>query len=186
MKSLANLLLFVFTFVLGTLAGSFSFGSSDGQLIQLVPEVASERVPEYARTPDAVRVVYVGTDTHAGDEAPYLRFVVFNGRKEPLSYYAHTSTGAPAKLMMKGIELPRTFSCGTGMQRFEIAPGSIAEFHLNKWIFAERPPRGEISAGFYLRTGSSDKVEIFESQKFTLDEKFRSSLRPPLRQATEE
>ena len=180
MELSARLFIFASTFLLGTFLASMYSSPPlfDRQLENLVPEVSTATLTDTSQRAEGLLVLYAGLGQEARAREPYLKFIVHNGLRETLSYVAQASAVPFPTLSSNGKDLPRPVYCGTGAREFYIPSGHSVEFHVTRYDFLGRAPKGEIRAGFYLRFGPSGKYHEVSSEPFTLRREFRDLLAP--------
>ena len=180
MKWIARFVVFAVMF-LGGLAAASSLHSSSGLdncVVQLPTDTLSEPTP--AKTPYGISVMYAGWSRDTVYNELMLRFVIYNGSGQTITFSAKSPERPFPEIVANGRKLPPLIGCGNGIQTFSISPGGSAEFHVYSLQFLERPRKFDsVTIGFYLDRESSEG-KLYTSQPFFLPDKFRESI-PPFR-----
>ena len=184
MKSLAGSIVFVLALLLGiaaaltadTIVRTDAVTDWNADALVRTDAPASEDTLS-APLPNRIHVAYTGFEPAAGDNVPYLKFLIYNGYSVPVAYNAHSPENPIPKIKANGNELASLRYCGTGMRAFKILPGSSAEVYVNLYHFRERPAKDDhITVGFYLTDENRNGYTLHDSAPFVLPEEFRRSI----------
>lgn len=175
MKWIARVFVFTVMF-LGGIAAASSLPSTSGLancVVRLPRTVLQE--PIAAPRPKGVIVMYAGWMEDAITGEPMLRFVIYNGSGQPITYSAKSPESPFPEIAANRRKMRGLVGCGNGIQTFAISPGSSAEVHVYLHQFLERPRKSDdVTVGFYLRTGLDKDSQVYTSQPFLLPDKLGS------------
>ena len=171
---------FVFTtaFIIGV---AFGVGTRSCGLCNCVVSFPPEskvgrNAPTAAPVPKGVSVLYAGL-RHDSDKQLYLKFVIYNGLDQRISYSAHTPHSPYTTLTANGEKLRSSSSYGSGVREWYISAGNSAEVRVYPFDLLERPPKSKlITATFYLSKDHADGSETYTSQTFLLPGEFRKAI----------
>ena len=131
-----------------------------------------------AAAPIGVGVVYAGWQPATSLANPaHLKFIVFNGLSEPVTYHGFSDFEAVPVILVNG-EYKPVYRCMFGMKDYVIQPDTAAEFHVTADELGGRiTADSRIIVGLYLYLRNSDKPNILATtEPFYLPEDFSRSI----------
>ena len=178
MKWIRRISLFLSTLTIGAAAGLVARPSG---LNNCVVDLGNRTWPEeriHAQSPADIEVMCAGMITGT-DGQPILRFVIYNGLPQTITYEAKTPKFPFADLTRDGRRLRQLIGCASGLKTYYIPPGRSAEVHVDPRIYLERPRRSDrVTVGFYVRSEDDGTNTRVESTPFLLPEEFRAAIKP--------
>ena len=177
MKILWRITLFALTLVLGIQMAAFEAWS-----IPEIPDIpVTEQLKRFeeekAVAPEGIRVMYAGEEHARGDEIAYLRFIVYNGTSDRISYAAKGAEWPFPEVYINGKKSPDILRCGSGMTLYFIEPRASAEFRVGVYEFETAPRKSDlITVVFNVGDADSGLADEAISQPFVLPDSFRRSI----------
>lgn len=183
MKWIARLLVFAAAMFLGMAAAAIFSGFGSGGLSNCVITLRGTTDDNGFKTaplPAGIRVMYSGSGSDSADAEPYLRFVIYNGLSDSISYGARNSDGPSPIIKINGKFLNYRWSGeGYGADSFTVLPETSVEVRVNRDSFQNRPRKtDEITVGFKLIPKFAKESKTYTSEPFLLPDEFRVSMRP--------
>lgn len=121
--------------------------------------------------------MYAGMTQDVRVHEPVLKFVIFNGWTERISYFAKSAGTPYPELRLNGKKLPLSVFSATGMESYDIEPGASAEVRVYPAQFPERPKKGDyVTVGFYLAHETGGLHEPVATPAFILPLEFRQAI----------
>ncbi len=176
-------------FVLAFLVGTFSVWAVSSVVFYgvyvpvralMAPEIVfpdAEPIVSATDTRSGIHVAYAGWDAAEDDKSvPTLKFLIHNGTRSPISYFAHSAESPSPTVTVDGGE-PRTlYGCGTGIKTYYILPGTSALVRVtnHSFIYTASPELVKtgtnFTVGFHLNS-VTENSKVHFSPTFTLPKK---------------
>src|SRR5687768_7325118 len=129
-----------------------------------------------AITPDGIKVMYAGWERGKA-EGPYLKFIIYNGLDQPITYAGYGPMYPIVEIGINGY-FDRIWECQNGTEHFNIEPRGLVEVYVDRYEFYEKRPRktDRTTVEFYLWTAPDGETEIYTSEPFLLPDDFRDKI----------
>lgn len=182
MGLVARFVIFVISLFLGI--GAVKAVSSI-DILPTIPDIAiyepANSKPRPSIAPSGVLISYVGLIPDEDDANSYLKFVIYNGSHQAVTYGAYSSLYPFPELKVNGRQLEEPWRCAMGIEAYAIQPRQSAIVHVPQSEFLVRVKKGEsVSVGFYLSEANPADALNFDgvhwSEPFQLPEDFRRSI----------
>jgi hypothetical protein len=160
---------------------------------ELASTLLSRSLPEIDESPHAyhdshkavapvgVFVMYAGWQPASNfAERAHLKFIVYNGLSEPITYHGFSDLEAAPVIFINGEAVFRS-RCSFGTRDYVLHPGTATEFHINSDELGRRPDAGSqiiVGLNLYLRNSKKPSIQA-ASEPFQIPESFRLGIPSP-------